>query len=49
MSAANVAALLPRLDGIIVASSLKRDGVWWNPVDRGRVAAFMRLARGGAE
>ena len=49
MSAANVAALLPRLDGIIVASSLKRDGVWWNPVDRDRVAAFMRVARGGAE
>jgi predicted TIM-barrel enzyme len=27
-------------DGVIVASALKRDGVWWNPVDPERVAVF---------
>ena len=37
----NIATMLPLLDGVIVASSLKRDGVWWNPVEEARVAAFM--------
>ena len=37
----NIGVILPLLDGLIVASSLKRDGVWWNPVDQARVAAFM--------
>lgn len=41
----NVAAILARTDGAIVASSLKHDGVWWNPVDAGRVRAFMRVAQ----
>ena len=41
----NVAAILARTDGVIVASSLKHDGVWWNPVDAGRVRAFMRVAQ----
>ncbi|MEZ5668535.1 MAG: BtpA/SgcQ family protein [Alphaproteobacteria bacterium] len=40
----NVAALLGVVDGVIVASALKRDGVWWNPVDRERVRAFATAA-----
>jgi membrane complex biogenesis BtpA family protein len=46
-TAENVAGLLARVDGVIVASSLKRDGVWWNEVDPARVAAFMARAREG--
>ena len=38
----NVAAILACTDGVIVASSLKHDGVWWNKVDIHRVKAFMR-------
>lgn len=45
----NVAAILSRIDGVIVASSLKRDGVWWNPVDPERVRAFVAAAREGIE
>jgi membrane complex biogenesis BtpA family protein len=41
----NVGGLLERTDGVIVASSLKREGVWWNPVERARVEAFMEAAR----
>jgi membrane complex biogenesis BtpA family protein len=44
---ANVAEILKRTDGVIVASSLKHDGVWWNPVDPERVRAF-RAAAGPA-
>jgi hypothetical protein len=40
----NVGTILPLVDGVIVASALKRDGVWWNEVDKDRVAAFMRKA-----
>ena len=40
----NVAAILARTDGVIVASSLKRDGVWWNPVDKARVQVFAARA-----
>jgi membrane complex biogenesis BtpA family protein len=40
----NVGAILERTDGVIVASSLKRDGVWWNPVERARVAALIETA-----
>jgi membrane complex biogenesis BtpA family protein len=40
----NVEAILPLVDGVIVASALKRGGVWWNEVDKDRVAAFMRKA-----
>lgn len=46
VTAENVAAILARTDGVIVASSLKRDGVWWNPVDRGRVEAFCGAVAG---
>ncbi len=37
----NVGDILSVAHGVIVASSLKRDGVWWNPVDPERMAAFM--------
>lgn len=37
---ANVGEILAVADGVIVASALKRDGVWWNPVDPDRLAAF---------
>jgi membrane complex biogenesis BtpA family protein len=41
---ANVGTILPRVDGVIIASALKQGGVWWNPVDKGRAASFMRHA-----
>jgi uncharacterized protein len=37
----NVADILAVADGAIIASSLKRDGVWWNEVDRDRARSFM--------
>jgi membrane complex biogenesis BtpA family protein len=42
---ANVAAILARTRGAIVASSLKADGVWWNPVEPARVRALIEAAR----
>lgn len=41
---ANVAAILGRTQGVIVASSLKVDGVWWNPVEPARVRALLDAA-----
>ena len=41
----NVGEILSLADGVIVASSLKRDGVWWNDVDPDRVAAFMSVVK----
>lgn len=41
----NVASILGLVDGVIVASSLKEGGVWWNPVDAARVTAFVEAAR----
>lgn len=38
----NVGDILSIADAVIVASYLKRDGVWWNPVDPERLAVFMR-------
>jgi membrane complex biogenesis BtpA family protein len=47
----NAAELLRYADGAIVGSSLKVDGVTWNPVDPARVRALMdevaRIASGG--
>jgi len=40
-----VETILPLVDAVIVASALKRDGVWWNEVEKDRVSAFMRKAR----
>jgi len=44
-NAGNVGQILSLCDGVIVASSLKRDGVWWNEVDPERVRRFMDAAR----
>jgi predicted TIM-barrel enzyme len=49
-TAANIAEQLSVADGAVVGTSLKRDGVTWNPVDVERVRAFMaavKAARGG--
>ena len=43
--AANAKELLAYADGAIVGSSLKVDGVTWNPVDRARVAELMKVVR----
>ena len=40
----NVGDILANGDGVIVASYLKRNGVWWNPVDPERVSEFMQAA-----
>jgi len=40
----NVADIFRVADGVIVASYLKQDGVWWNPVDPDRLRRFMREA-----
>jgi hypothetical protein len=45
VTAENVGDLLRIADGAIIASSLKRDGVWWNPVDPARVKRFMAAKR----
>ncbi|WP_304618177.1 BtpA/SgcQ family protein [Paracoccus sp. (in: a-proteobacteria)] len=44
---ANVVAILSRTNGVIVASSLKEGGVWWNPVDAARVRRFVDVAQAG--
>jgi membrane complex biogenesis BtpA family protein len=44
VTAANVGDILRVADGVIVGSSLKHDGVWWNAVDPARLAAFMAAA-----
>ena len=36
---------MAELDGAIVGSSLKHDGVWWNQVDPARVEAFVADVR----
>jgi len=38
----NVGDILSVADGVIVASWLKQDGVWWNPVDPERLRFFMQ-------
>jgi len=40
----NVGDIFSVADGVIVASYLKRDGVWWNPVDPERLRRFMAEA-----
>jgi membrane complex biogenesis BtpA family protein len=44
VTSANVGDILRVADGVIVGSSLKHDGVWWNEVDPARLAAFMAAA-----
>jgi uncharacterized protein len=41
----NVRAILDGADGVIVASALKEDGVWWNPVAEARVRALISVVR----
>lgn len=38
---ANIADILAKVDGVIVASSLKRNGDWWNEVEVARVTALV--------
>jgi len=45
----NILEILKRTNGVIVASSLKEGGVWWNPVEAERVKAFVEAARPGLE
>ncbi|WP_159587802.1 BtpA/SgcQ family protein [Chelativorans xinjiangense] len=45
----NIAEILERTSGVIVASSLKEGGVWWNPVDVKRVRAFRAAAEPALE
>lgn len=40
----NIAQILTRASAVIVASSLKKDGVWWNPVDPEKVRSFVTAA-----
>src|ERR1700719_3061454 len=44
VDAGNVSDILSIVDGVIVASSLKVDGLWWNPVDRDRAKQFVARA-----
>jgi predicted TIM-barrel enzyme len=44
--ASNAGELLQYADGAIVGSSLKFDGITWNPVDQTRVAELMRVVAG---
>ncbi|MDB6176305.1 BtpA/SgcQ family protein [Paracoccus sp. Z330] len=43
----NIVQILRLTDGVIVASSLKEGGVWWNPVDPERVRRFVDAAQEG--
>ena len=43
----NVQTILNRTDGVIVASSLKRDGDWWNEVELERVKGFVKAVGQG--
>lgn len=46
----NLESLWPHADGFIVGSYLKHDGIWSNPIDRGRAQELVRRFRslGGA-
>jgi len=48
VSEANVGAILGIADGVIVASALKEEGVWWTPVSEAKVRAFMGVVEGAA-
>jgi membrane complex biogenesis BtpA family protein len=41
----NVGDIFTVADAVIVASYLKRDGVWWNPVDPERMNVFMQAVK----
>ena len=42
----NIGDLLPHADGVIVGTSIKRDGILWNNVDANRAQAFITAAKG---
>lgn len=42
----NVGRILAKANGVIIGSSLKRDGVWWNEVEQARVRSFMDVVDG---
>jgi predicted TIM-barrel enzyme len=44
VTAQNIGSIFDHADAVIVASSLKRDGVWWNEVDPARLS-FMNVVR----
>lgn len=44
VTAANIAQILTRASAVIVASSLKERGVWWNPIDPKSVRDFVTAA-----
>ncbi len=44
-TASSVRELLAVANAVIVGSDIKVDGVWWNPLDRARIDAFVRAAR----
>ena len=44
VDADNIAQILTKASAAIVASSLKKDGVWWNPVDPEKVRRFVTAA-----
>lgn len=41
----NIPDLLPFADGVVVGTSLKKDGLTWNPVEEQRVVEFMEVVR----
>lgn len=47
VTAGNIVEILGRTNGVIVASSLKEGGVWWNPVCPDRVRSFVEAAQDG--
>ncbi len=44
----NIGVIMAEADGVIIGSSLKRGGVWWEPVEQERVGAFMQRFRAAA-
>lgn len=45
----NICQILGRTQGVIVASCMKVDGVWWNEVELARVQHFMSVAQAALE
>jgi membrane complex biogenesis BtpA family protein len=41
----NIGTIMAEADGVIIGSSLKRGGVWWEAVERDQVLAFMQRFR----
>jgi hypothetical protein len=42
----NIQELLTYADGVIIGTSIKKDGILWNQIDPVRAAAFVKAARG---